>query len=305
MLRRRSSRSIIVAILFLGIVGLSCGPVETATAPTIAISAPATGTTVTVGETVQIVSTANASAGVARVELLVNGQVVRTDSPPTENPTSFAVSQPWIPVVEGSETVSVVAYDAKDKASDPATITVNVVKEAAQAGSTPEPESGESTPEPQAEEGTPALEVTTASGCTLGAVYVSDVTIPDETELAPGSGFVKTWRIRNSGTCDWESGFEVVFSDGAQMGGPGSVPLPVLAAGAQGDVSVDLVAPAEPGLYKGRWRFHAAEGTIFGQSLTVVIVVPGTETPTMTPSATASLTPSPTWTPTVTPTLDL
>ena len=77
--------------------------------------------------------------------------------------------------------------------------------------------------------------------------------------------------------------------------------LPALAGGAQGDVSVDFVAPAAPGSYKGRWRLRAEDDTIFGQSLTVVIIVPGE--PTMTPSAAPTLTPSPTGTPDVTPTV--
>ncbi|MCJ7737337.1 MAG: NBR1-Ig-like domain-containing protein, partial [Anaerolineae bacterium] len=137
------------------------------------------------------------------------------------------------------------------------------------------------------------------AGCTLDAAYVADVTIPDDTELAGGSAFVKTWRIRNIGTCDWEAGYQLGFSQGDQLGGPALVALPALAGGAQGDVSVDLVAPVAPGSYKGRWRLRAEGGTIFGQSMTVVIIVPGP--PTMTPSATPTLTPSPTGTPTVTP----
>jgi len=302
MSEQKNLRAIVAAVVFLMVASLACGPISPAAAPTITITEPATGTTVAVGETVQIVSSVDAPAGVARVELAVNGQVVRTDSPPAENPASFAVSQPWIPVAEGQVTVSVVAYDAKGQKSEPATISLAVVKEATQAEETPEPQQDGKEEEP---ESTHAPEITTEAGCILGAVYLSDVTIPDNTELAPGSAFVKTWRVRNSGTCDWEAGFELVFSEGAQLGGPASVALPALAAGARGDVSVDLVAPEDPGSYKGRWRFRATDGTIFGQSVTVVIVVPGAEEPTATPSATPTLTPSPTWTPTVTPTFGL
>lgn len=50
---------------------------------------------------------------------------------------------------------------------------------------------------------TPALTDTpTPSGCTLNASLVEDVTIPDGTKFGPGESFIKTWRIRNSGTCD-------------------------------------------------------------------------------------------------------
>ncbi|MFN3762162.1 MAG: NBR1-Ig-like domain-containing protein, partial [Anaerolineae bacterium] len=40
-------------------------------------------------------------------------------------------------------------------------------------------------------------------GCTLNARWVADVTVPDNTAFAPNTPFVKTWRVRNSGTCAW------------------------------------------------------------------------------------------------------
>ncbi|MGQ9718102.1 MAG: NBR1-Ig-like domain-containing protein, partial [Anaerolineae bacterium] len=117
-------------------------------------------------------------------------------------------------------------------------------------------------------------EPTTAAGCTLGARWVADVTVPDNTEFAPGTAFVKTWRVRNSGTCNWEPGTKLVFVSGDGMGGPGSVDAPALAAGAQTDVSVSLVAPASPGTYRGNWQFQAPDGTRFGATMWVQIVVP-------------------------------
>jgi hypothetical protein len=114
--------------------------------------------------------------------------------------------------------------------------------------------------------------------------------------LSPGAGFVKTWRVRNSGTCDWEAGFELVFVSGAQMGGPGSVTLPAVAAGAETDVSVSLVAPSSYGTHKGTRRIRATDGTVFGTNLTVVIEVvsPATGTPTPTPTPTQEPTVGPT-----------
>jgi len=129
-----------------------------------------------------------------------------------------------------------------------------------------------------------------SAGCNLNAAFVADVTIPDNTSIAPGSAFVKTWRVKNSGTCDWGDGFQLVFASGEQMGGPASVPLSPVAVGATTDVAVNLVAPSEPGTHNGAWRISAKDGTIFGSNLTVVIVVPA---PTNTPEP-PTLTPSPT-----------
>ena len=70
---------------------------------------------------------------------------------------------------------------------------------------------------------TPQEEPTAPVDCTYHATFVTDVTIPDDTRLAPGTEFVKTWRLRNSGTCDWGPGFRFVFIEGEPMGGPAAV----------------------------------------------------------------------------------
>ncbi|MFN2167966.1 MAG: NBR1-Ig-like domain-containing protein [Anaerolineae bacterium] len=121
---------------------------------------------------------------------------------------------------------------------------------------------------------TPTNTLATATeGCEFGSQYVADVTVPDGAEVNPGEGFVKTWRVRNVGTCDWGEGYELVFLSGARMGGPESVPLPAVPAGEEGDISVDLVAPSTPGLHAGAWRIRPRGGDPFGVNLTVVIEV--------------------------------
>jgi hypothetical protein len=122
--------------------------------------------------------------------------------------------------------------------------------------------------------------------------YVADVTILDGTVLAPGAAFVKTWRVRNSGTCDWEEGTQLVFADGEQMRGPAAVNVPATASSATADLTVNLTAPTAPGKYTGRWRLRSPDGTVYG-SLTVVIVVPGTPTPTPTNTPEPTDTPTP------------
>jgi hypothetical protein len=250
---------------------------------------------VTVGQEVQIISTAAAEAGVARVDLSVNGQVVRADAPPSGNPTTFSVSQPWTPAAEGDVTISVVAYDTKGAVSEPATVALHVGTGAA--------DSGGATPVPEATQ-TPVPDVTGEGGCTLNASYVADVTVPDDTEFAPGAAFVKTWRIRNSGTCDWTAGFNLVFVSGDQMGGQATVAVPPTAAGSTTDLSVNLTAPGSPGTYRGNWRPQSDEGLAFGSQVYVRIVVPEptpvpTEEPT--PEPTEEPTPEPTAEPTEEP----
>jgi ferredoxin len=144
----------------------------------------------------------------------------------------------------------------------------------------------------------PPTAVPAASGCNLNASFVSDVTIPDNTPINAGMAFAKTWRIKNSGTCNWENGFQLVFASGEQMGGLPTVSVPTVAAGATADIAVDLIAPPEPGPHKGVWRIRSKDGTVFGTNMTVVIVVPAP--PSVTPTSTSTPVP-----PTVTPTLSI
>lgn len=126
---------------------------------------------------------------------------------------------------------------------------------------------------------TEAPPVSGAGGCTLQAAYVTDVTIPDNTVLTPGSSFVKTWRIRNSGTCTWEAGTQLIFTSGEPLGAPTAVAVPATAPGAQVDISVSMVAPAAPNTYRSNWQLQAPDGTRFGGIFYVQIVIPAPVAP--------------------------
>jgi hypothetical protein len=270
-----------LAVAFLVGAVLACGPTPAAGAVSVTITSPGNGGTVVLGQAVMIDSTVTAAAGVERVDLTVGGQVVRHDAPPSGTPTTFRVSQPWTPETEGQVTISVVGYDVNG-ASGQATITLQVV---ASGGAVPTaaivPGATAAPTEPTE---TPPPPVTTEAGCTLNSQYVADVTIPDGTVMSPGAAFVKTWRVRNSGTCDWEAGFQLIFVGGAQMGGPPSVSLPAVAAGTETDISVNLTAPATYGTHKGTWRIRSTDGTAFGTNLTVLIEVPAPVTDTPLPT---------------------
>ncbi|MBC7228014.1 MAG: hypothetical protein H5T61_12425 [Thermoflexales bacterium] len=163
----------------------------------------------------------------------------------------------------------------------------------APAAFSPTPAPGESAPSPTPlPVGETSAPTPTATPCIPDARWVADVTVPDNTAIAPGTPFVKTWRVRNSGTCAWEPGTKLVFISGAPMGGP-AVDVPALAPDAQTDVSASLVAPSAPGTYRANYQFQAPDGTRFGAVIYVQIVVPATPTPTPSP------TPSPTTPPPV------
>lgn len=103
------------------------------------------------------------------------------------------------------------------------------------------------------------------------AQFVADVTVPDGTKFNNNETFKKTWRLRNAGTCDWPQDTVLVFASGEKMGGPDSVPVGAVKAGATVDISVDLKAPANPGRYTGLWYLKAGGAKIPGSEVTVVI----------------------------------
>ncbi len=98
------------------------------------------------------------------------------------------------------------------------------------------------------------------------ASFVKDVTYPDNSQVPPGTEFVKTWRLKNTGSCTWNSAYSVVFERGDAMGGPASAPLTTgtVAPGQEVDVSIKLKAPDFPGTFQGYWKLRNPGGVIFG-----------------------------------------
>lgn len=98
------------------------------------------------------------------------------------------------------------------------------------------------------------------------ASFVSDVTYPDGSEVTINNGFVKTWRLQNTGSCTWTSGYKLIFSNGDRMGAPDEVVLTggTVTPGQTVDVSVNLTAPDTVGTYKGYFKLKSSDGSVFG-----------------------------------------
>jgi hypothetical protein len=156
------------------------------------------------------------------------------------------------------------------------------------------------------------------TACTNRAGFVADVTIPDNTRLTPGETFLKTWRVRNEGTCTWGPSRQVhslVFFNGEPMGTTDAAPLPGdVPPGATVDLSISMTAPTTPGRYRSEWMLGVGpEGGMLGvgggQPLWVQILVePGATGAGNPPSAPPTATPIPgdeaASEPTATPTLE-
>jgi len=96
------------------------------------------------------------------------------------------------------------------------------------------------------------------------AAFYGDVTIPDDTPLRQGDAFVKTWRLRNEGTCIWGNGYALVFASGDIMDGAITNSIPSAQPGNIIEVSVNQTAPASGGIHYGNWELQDASGKRFG-----------------------------------------
>jgi hypothetical protein len=121
------------------------------------------------------------------------------------------------------------------------------------------------TPKPP-ETATPVFTSTPTQRPCNQAAFVTDVTIPDGTEIPAGTTFTKTWRLQNNGSCTWTSGYLAVFDSGDRMNAPDAVPVTggTVPNGGTADITMTLKAPDTAGTYKGYFRLRAPEGTLFG-----------------------------------------
>src|SRR5688572_6283437 len=147
--------------------------------------------------------------------------------------------------------------------------------------------------------GTPFGVATTVGGGTAvtscyGLTFVSDVSIPDNTQMDPGETFTKTWKVLNSGSCAWDAGFKFALTGGEAMGSSTLTLASAVAAGAQFDLSVPMTAPNKTGTLRGNWRMSTASGQFFGDEVYVQIVVGTATAATNTGAApTVTITPTP------------
>lgn len=112
---------------------------------------------------------------------------------------------------------------------------------------------------------TASVNTALALGTCDSAQFIADVTVPDGTFINPGASFIKTWRLKNTGVCQWNTSYSLVFTSGERMGGPDSVAFPKsVLPGQTVDLTVTLNAPASPGTFRGFWQLRNGSGGLFG-----------------------------------------
>jgi hypothetical protein len=139
-----------------------------------------------------------------------------------------------------------------------------------------------------------------AVGCN-NLAFIRDVTIPAGTVIEKNQSFRKTWKVQNTGTCDWMYQYSLVLVGGDAPGGSNSKIQKTVPVWSWSELSVDLEAPKKPGTYTSSWRLSNGQ-SLFGATLTVSFVVLDVAPTAVPPTATLSPTTAPAATPTPTPT---
>ena len=91
--------------------------------------------------------------------------------------------------------------------------------------------------------------------------------VADGTSININTNFNKSWRIKNIGTCTWNSNYKIVYYSGSSMGGPASKNFSGnVAPGETIDLVLSLKAPGTAGTYKGYWHLFGDDNIDFTQS---------------------------------------
>jgi hypothetical protein len=100
------------------------------------------------------------------------------------------------------------------------------------------------------------------------AEYLTDLTIPDNSTITPRTSFIKTWRVRNIGSCTWDYRYMVVFTGrGNRLDAQDTGLLPEsmkVRPGEVVDISIRMLAPRKLGNYESYWQLRSGEGYNFG-----------------------------------------
>lgn len=120
--------------------------------------------------------------------------------------------------------------------------------------------------EPPLPDTTPTITTTPTDQTRCDQADFITETVPDGSIFSPGQSFTKTWTLRNSGTCAWDTNYHVIFFSGNAMGAPAAKQLTSETIMPGGDVTVsfELQAPFTIGTHRGDFLLRNSGGVLFG-----------------------------------------
>ena len=138
--------------------------------------------------------------------------------------------------------------------------------------------------------------------CTNDLTFIADVTVEDGSIFLPKADIKKVWRVKNSGTCNWEAGYLFQLVSGEALGAEKVQALYPARSGSEIEIAIEFTAPVASGDYQTMWQAFTPDGEAFGEPVYMLIKVDPdyvTDTPAPTAGVTTG-TPSSSTTPDVT-----
>jgi hypothetical protein len=109
--------------------------------------------------------------------------------------------------------------------------------------------------------------------CLNNLTYEDDLTLPDGTKVFPEASLDKRWQVKNSGSCNWTTGYQLRMIDGDAMGLPTTQDLYPARAGSEVVLRLLFTAPTQTGTYRSSWQAYDPTGNPFGDNIFIDIVV--------------------------------
>ena len=114
---------------------------------------------------------------------------------------------------------------------------------------------------------------TVAPECNNGLFFIEDLTIPDGTQVAPGTMLDKRWRVQNTGTCNWDEHYRLKEIAGPELGSVPEQRLYPARSGSEATIRIQFTAPEEAGTYRSAWQAYDPEDRPFGDPFFIEVVV--------------------------------
>jgi len=112
-----------------------------------------------------------------------------------------------------------------------------------------------------------------APQCTNDLRFLQDLTIPDDSSVAPGSELDKQWLVENNGTCNWDHAYRLRLIAGPGLAAPAEQALYPARSGTQAIIRILFTAPAIAGTYRSAWQAYDPQGNNFGDPIFIEIIV--------------------------------
>jgi hypothetical protein len=114
---------------------------------------------------------------------------------------------------------------------------------------------------------------TPAPDCFSSLSYIEDLTIPDGTLVAPGALLDKRWRVKNTGSCNWDERYRLKEIAGPEMGALPEQRLFPARSGSEATLRILFTAPDEAGTYRSAWQAYDPEDRPFGDPFFIQVAV--------------------------------